>query len=96
MVKTSLILGGNGALGRALVKTMKQGGWNVVSLDLSTNAEADTNIIYNPDLKLKEQAPGLVAKTLEAASFYESILCVSGGFAMGSIKDSNIFEVYEQ
>ena len=54
MVKTSLILGGNGALGRSLVKTMKQGGWKVVSLDLHTNAEADTNIIFNPELKLKE------------------------------------------
>jgi NAD(P)-dependent dehydrogenase (short-subunit alcohol dehydrogenase family) len=49
MVKTSLVLGGNGALGRALVKSMKQGGWNVVSLDLIANAEANHNIIFNPD-----------------------------------------------
>lgn len=31
-----------------------------------------------------------------AAGFYDAILCVSGGFAMGSIKDSNIFQVYEE
>jgi len=54
MGKTSLILGGNGALGRALVKSMKQGGWNVVNLDLSSNSEANSNIILNPDLKLKD------------------------------------------
>lgn len=54
MVKTSLILGGNGALGRSLVRAMKQGGWNVVSIDLQSNNEADSNIIFNPELKLKE------------------------------------------
>lgn len=54
MVKTSLVLGGNGALGRALVKTMKQGGWNVVSLDLASNTEANKNIILNPAIKIKD------------------------------------------
>ena len=35
--KTSLILGGNGALGRAMVNSFKTGGWKVVSLDLTEN-----------------------------------------------------------
>jgi NAD(P)-dependent dehydrogenase (short-subunit alcohol dehydrogenase family) len=54
MVKTSLVLGGNGALGRSLVKVMKQGGWNVVCLDLVSNTEANANVIVDPSIKLKD------------------------------------------
>ena len=54
MVKTTLVLGGNGALGRAIVKVMKQGGWNVVCLDQAANTEANANIILNPAIKLKD------------------------------------------
>lgn len=91
MTKVSLVLGGQGALGRAIVQTMRQAGWNVVSLDLTANSDATNNVIFNPNLSMKEQAPNLVAQTLQASNYYDSILCVSGGFAMGSIKDSDIF-----
>jgi NAD(P)-dependent dehydrogenase (short-subunit alcohol dehydrogenase family) len=64
MTKVSLVLGGQGALGRAIVQTMRQAGWNVVSLDLTANSDATTNVIFNPNLSMKEQAPNLVAQTL--------------------------------
>mgnify|MGYP003333828268 CR=1 FL=1 len=39
--KTSLILGGNGALGKAMVSAFKNGGWNVVNLDLKLGLEIE-------------------------------------------------------
>jgi len=44
----SLILGGNGALGKAMVNTFKNKGWQVASLDLNANTEADHNILVDP------------------------------------------------
>ena len=49
--KSSLILGGNGALGKSMVKSFKAKGWKVASLDLHANTEADQNIIIDPQAK---------------------------------------------
>ena len=54
MTKTSLILGGNGALGRAVVKSFKESGWKVLSMDITSNTAADNNVIVDPNLKMKE------------------------------------------
>lgn len=43
-MKSSLILGGSGALGRHMVTAFKSGGFKVVSMDLAANTEADVNI----------------------------------------------------
>ena len=43
--RKSLILGGNGALGRAMVDCFRKGGWKVVSLDLTENPAASTSVI---------------------------------------------------
>lgn len=51
--KQSLILGGNGALGKAMVNTFKAGGWRTVNLDLQTNNDACANIIVNQDISMK-------------------------------------------
>ena len=45
--RSSLILGGNGALGKAMVSAFRSGGWSVVSMDLKENQEANANIIVN-------------------------------------------------
>ena len=92
MTKTSLILGGNGALGRAVVKSFKESGWKVLSMDITSNTAADNNVIVDPNLKMQEQAAGLLQKSLEFSNQFNSIICVAGGFEMGSIKDTNIFE----
>ena len=43
--KSSLILGGSGSLGRAMVSSFRAGGWSVVNMDLTENQEANTNIL---------------------------------------------------
>ena len=45
--RSSLILGGNGALGKAMVSAFRSGGWSVVNMDLRENQEANANIIVN-------------------------------------------------
>lgn len=52
MNKTSLILGGNGALGKAMVTQFKKAGWRVASMDLMQNQEADLSILVDKEAKI--------------------------------------------
>ena len=45
--KNVLIMGGNGALGRAIVSAYRASNWKVLSLDLSKNNEASENLIIS-------------------------------------------------
>ena len=54
MRAASLIVGGNGALGRHMVQAFKAGGSKVVSLDIGHNSEADVNILVNKSKSMKE------------------------------------------
>ena len=53
MAKNSLIVGGAGALGRAVVDVFKRKGWRVASMDLVNHDKADTNIILKHDMKIQ-------------------------------------------
>ena len=54
-MKSSLILGGDGSLGRAMVSTFKARGWRTVSLDVNANAQACENVIVSRDQAMKTQ-----------------------------------------
>ena len=43
--KRILVYGGNGALGRAVVNTFKQGAWHTVSVDFAANPAAAANVV---------------------------------------------------
>ena len=45
-------MGGNGTLGRALVRSLKQTNWKVLSVDYSENAEACSNLLLTKDEKI--------------------------------------------
>ena len=94
--KQSLILGGNGALGKAMVNTFKAGGWRTVNLDLQTNNDACANIIVNQDISMKAQVASLLSQSQKATPEYDAIICVAGGFGLSSIKDRDIMERYEE
>ena len=93
--KSSLILGGAGSLGRAMVSTFKAGGWSVVNMDLKENSEANTNIIVK-DTPMKVQVSSLADQVRSASGNYDAIIIASGSFEAGSVKDDNIFEVYDK
>ena len=94
--RRSLILGGNGALGKAMVNNFRSGGWRTVSLDVSTNTEACANILVNKQLAMKRQVEEILSASQKASPEYDAIICVAGGFGISNIKDSDIMEKYEE
>ena len=48
-IKSVLVIGGSGALGKSVVNTFKNinPGWNILNIDLSENKEANQNIILD-------------------------------------------------
>ena len=93
--RTSLVLGGGGSLGKAMVSTFRAGGWKVVNMDLKENQEASSNIIVK-DSALKLQVNDLADQARSVTDRYDAIIVASGSFEAGSVKDENIFEVYER
>ena len=61
--RKGLILGGNGALGKAMVDSFLHGGWQVVSLDVVNNPAAQTNVIVDPNQAMKLQVDNLRRQT---------------------------------
>ena len=96
MSKASLIVGGNGALGRSVVTAFKRSGWRVASMDLVSNGDADKNIVIQKDHSLKDQLVSIKADCQAFSKEYDSIICVAGGFGISNIKDANILEAYEE
>ena len=50
--KRVMVMGGNGCLGRAMIKSFQQKNWRTLSLDFSENKEANNNLILSKDLKI--------------------------------------------
>lgn len=92
MTKRALVIGGAGALGRAIVKTFRPV-WEVTSVDMTANPEASVSLVIEPGQPTETRAANL-AKSLTGK--YNTILCVAGGFNMGSIASPDIFEQWRQ
>jgi len=89
--KHLLVVGGAGNLGRAIVNSFSKN-WKVTSLDIKANSQAHHNVLLG-DLtqKLEDRVPKIY-KDLEGFSkHYDSVFCVAGGWAGGSIQDPKIF-----
>ena len=52
MVNKSLIVGGAGTLGKAVVNVFKNKGWQVVSMDFVNHDKADANVLLNSQDKI--------------------------------------------
>lgn len=79
-----------------MVDSFRNGGWKVVSCDVTNNANANSNVLVQPDQPMKLQVGGLMKSTMAEANQYDAILCVAGGFGCSNIQDDNIFEAYEE
>ena len=86
----SVVIGGNGALGRALVsQLMKLKNRTVISIDFAENVDAGHNILVKNkinDCDIVQNIESLVTRT---DSMVDSIFCVAGGWQGGNINDSN-------
>ena len=86
LARRSVIIGGNGALGRKVVEVFKDT-WEVTSVDFKENAQAHTNLVLPQgptELQNKHCRDNLTGK-------YDAFICVAGGWVGGSISSSDIF-----
>ncbi|KAI6175226.1 Dihydropteridene reductase [Aphelenchoides fujianensis] len=81
-----LVYGGNGALGKVVLKYFKEKSFWVLNVDLIKNEAADANVTVDPLACWIEQEAH-VLKEVEAAldgQKLDAILCVAGGWAGGN------------
>lgn len=88
MVSKAIVIGGNGALGRAMVSGFRKG-WEVTSIDFSENQQATSNVLVKTSQGLQERAEFCLGQ-LEGK--YNAIVCVAGGFLMGAVQGKKVFE----
>lgn len=95
-MKTGLILGGSGFLGRSVLASFKRNGWRMLNLDVRANEEADGNFLLLPEKRIHEQVREIHEQTKQFSGSYNSIICTAGGFEMGTIRDGDVLEKYEK
>lgn len=88
MKKQLLLIGGNGQLGQAIVKTFANfiPIWTTTSIDFSANAEADNNILIKDITDSKG-----ISKVLESTnSKFDCVFNVAGGWAGEGLESFNL------
>lgn len=82
MIMKCVVVGGSGALGRALVKSLLSKGANVTTIDLSPNNEATSSVTISKPLT---DCTNLEAASKEARSHgpFNAVFCVAGGWQGG-------------
>ena len=80
--KYALVLGGNGAVGRQVVKDFKRRSlgsrWYVLNADYERNLDADNNFIISKQTSANEEAGAMLKHAAEYAAEYDAIICLAG------------------
>lgn len=92
-LKSVLVIGGAGALGRSVVKTFKNisPAWNVISIDLLENKDANENIL----LQRKIDKSTIVNISSNLKDKFDCIINVAGGWRGESLKNEEIVIVHD-
>ncbi len=90
-MKTSVISGGAGGLGRALSKALQARGWRVILLDLDISdlEQTETQYAIACDLTRPEDLRAAVAQTLEKSESIDMAVYNAGITQIGSFSDSD-------
>lgn len=79
---TVVVLGGSGALGRAVITRFRAAGWRAVSADLVPNTEAEVNV----ELPATWDAQvGRIVSASRDVGPVGAVVCTAGGWAGGSV-----------
>ncbi|HEY0433405.1 MAG TPA: SDR family NAD(P)-dependent oxidoreductase [Chitinophagaceae bacterium] len=94
-MQTVLVTGSSGNLGHAVVKKFIDGGWTVAgSLLLQEQTPSTLNHAnfkpFNADLSDEAAASSMVASVIEACGSIDAAVLTVGGFAMGSIAETDM------
>ncbi len=94
-IKYLLIIGGNGEIGKSIIKLFRNDStitWKICIIDCNRNDEADKTIQIKIE-KFTETTIKQIKKELEAFNkLYDGIITLSGSWVGGSIKNTEIFE----
>jgi len=85
-----IVYGGRGGLGVVVVSTFRQAGYEVLSVDIVANTEAEHNVLVSLDTTWPGQEEQ-VCRGVEAAlagSKVEAVINVAGGWAGGNTADA--------
>ena len=86
---TSLIFGGNGGLGRAIISHFKPA-MTTISIDFTPNQDASHNIPYSSTVTVKELSKQI--HTILQGKKVDSIINVAGGWAGGNLTSEDLVE----
>eukprot|EP00929_Paragymnodinium_shiwhaense_P003016 TRINITY_DN103396_c0_g1_i1.p1 TRINITY_DN103396_c0_g1~~TRINITY_DN103396_c0_g1_i1.p1 ORF type:complete len:240 (-),score=51.13 TRINITY_DN103396_c0_g1_i1:110-829(-) len=90
MTRTALVYGAAGALGRAVVSSMRQRGWQTIGCDLAKSEAHQSIVVGGADVLRSSELQGKhvmgeMSRLLPATQKLDAVLNVSGGFAFGPI-----------
>lgn len=100
-MKTVIITGANGNLGVAAVKKFLDESYNVIAIDGKddhlTFASGNANFkFYSIDLTNEEKTADFINETIVKYGKIDAALMLVGGFAMGSVNDTNGTDIQKQ
>ncbi|KAJ2455313.1 hypothetical protein EV183_000849 [Coemansia sp. RSA 2336] len=86
-----IVYGGCGALGSAIVKVFKKQAWQVLSIDLNINVEADDNVTVSSEPSLVHQGTKVTEDVgdLLNGTKADALVCVAGGWQGGNAASKN-------
>jgi NAD(P)-dependent dehydrogenase (short-subunit alcohol dehydrogenase family) len=95
-MKTCLITGAHGNMGRAVVETLLADGYVVVGVDASASAKASTYESHAIDLMNETATSEFVQSVIAKHSRIDVAVLTVGGFAMGSIAETKTSDIAHQ
>lgn len=70
--------------------------WMVANIDFKANEKAQLNVILGENDDLSEKVDSIDQQIGDFSKRYDSIICVSESTQTGSIKDKDIFKLYQE
>lgn len=97
-MKKALVIGGSGSLGKAIVKELKNKSFQIISIDINENKEANYNIIINKQHNLSYQYHSIRNNINNYLSghLFQGVFCAAGGWMGGKIGDENFLNILEK
>jgi dihydropteridine reductase len=98
-MSTAIVVGGAGALGRAVVNSLKKNSIKAISVDLLTNDDATFNVTIDQSSSLSSQVPSIKAQLTKyladqnnGAAHVAGVVSSAGSWAGGSISDDDFLD----
>ncbi len=98
MKSTAIVIGGAGALGKALIHELTKASITAISIDMFRNDEATHNLLVRKDSTLSSQYKGLrgdLDKKLSGTTT-KGVFCTAGGWMGGGIGDDHFLDVLQR